>query len=448
MADWSKEKATEIIRNLLRQANAELNPNQGEPNAGAASLIQNHAAGIAKKYDIDIDSIDIAFVSDTAKVLNELGSTSISNIFNRVNARTNLRKLWFEELAKVVGEGYSCRVSPNIQDGSVTFYGYDLDREIATFMFVKLAEVANELCLREMKIAKGNVGKPPSFDFRTKKQFIHPKEWMDNDVWIDNFHKGFRAEIEKFLSNRPQEADKVSKVEDYFNNNKDNNSYNYWYSYRSNNVYESDHNQQAFDVGKICGYNVAHKADKSPSALTVKKSVISNKNKVIVLVDNSASMAWYGGEKSPMLQAIDGTLEYAKAAIAKGYQLDVVAFSDKAIPVVTNTEEVNAEFEEKVRGIHTIGGTNLTDALKLAQSKFLNRNVERVIMVVTDGMPNDETSALQVANDCKRMGIKIMATGCGTANQEFLDKLTSPGMGLLVDSSRLMLGVGSMAAKL
>lgn len=433
----------QIVIALLRQADSE----ESLGNDGAAALFRIKAADIAAKNDIDIESLDISFESASAKILNELGISTITNIFNRVNAKTNLRKLWFEELAKVVGEGYACKVAPNLDDGSVKFFGYDSDREVATFMFVKLAEVANEICLREMRLAKSDVGKPPKYDFKAKKQVVNPSTWMENDVWIDNFHKGFRTEMEKFLSNRKHEDDKLAKVEDFFSKNKDDNSYRYYYHYR-NQVTEEVHNEQAFQVGRIVGFNVAHKADKSPSALTVKKSIISNKKKVVVLVDNSGSMDWYGGGKSPMLQAIDGTLEYAQVAFAKEFQVDVIAFSDNAIPVVVNQEKYSEEFESKVRQIRTIGGTNLTDALRLAQAKFLNRNVERVIMVVTDGMPNDENSALQVAGDCKRMGIKIMAIGCGTARQEFLDKLTSPGNALLVDSTRLMLGMGEMAAKL
>jgi Mg-chelatase subunit ChlD len=444
MAEWSEDKARGILKALLRQAESEL----ALGNSGANALFLNQAEKIATKYGIDLSTIDTAFESDAVKVLNELGSTSISNIFNRVNAKTNLRKLWFEELAKVVGEGYGCKVAPNINDGSAVFYGYDLDREVATFMFVKLAEVANELCLREMSLAKKNVGKGQGFDFKTKKHFKHPDTWMENDVWIDNFHKGYREEIAKFLSNRQVDSEKLAKVEDYFNKNKDENSYNYWHNYRRNTVHESAHNEQAFQVGRICGYNIAHKASTSPSALTVKKSIISTKNKVIVLVDNSTSMDWWGGEKSPIAQAREGTIEYVKSALEKKFQVDVIAFSDKAIPVVTNIEEYTPDVEEKIKSISTVGGTNLTDALKLAQSKFLNRNVERVIMVVTDGMPNDETSALRIANDCKRLDIRIFAIGCGQVRQEFLDKLTSPGMNLLVDSSRLMLGMGELAARL
>lgn len=468
MANWTKEKATEIIRALLRQANAERNPNSGEPNNGAASIIENQAAKIASKYfsnpriDNETDeqyearidregreflgTIDIAFISDTVKVLNELGTTTIQNIFQRVNARTQVRKIWYEELAKVVGEGYGCRVSANLDDGSVTFYGFDLDREIATFMFVKFAEVANEICLREMKVAKDNVGKPPSFNFKTKKTFVHPKVWMENDVWIDNFHLGFRQEIEKFLSNREHDVKKVQEVEEYFNQNKDSNIYAYWYSYRNRNLKQSEFNQQAFDVGVICGYNVAHRAEKAPSALTVKKSVISNKDKVILLIDESSSMSW-GGNK--MQQAIEGSLEYSRTAFNKKFQVDVIGFSNSAKIVAQNQDEMTEKFEEQVRSLHASGGTDLTAALRLAQSRFLNRNVKRKIMVVTDGQPNDPTSALQVAGDCKRMGIEILAIGCGDdVNQEFIDKLTSPGCGLLVDDSRLQLTMGAMAAKL
>lgn len=446
MADWSNEKAKEIIKNLLRQAESE----RALENLGTADLFDAQAAKIAAKYSVDISTIDISFTSASAQVVNELGQTVISNIFNRTNARTNVRKIWFEELAKVVAEGYGCKVNPNLQDGSVIFFGYDFDREIASFMFVKLAEVANELCDREMKLVKNLVGKAPFYDFKSKSKVVNPKEWMGNDVFVDNFHASFREEIERMLSSRTIEEDKRARVEEYFNQEKDDYSYRYYYhSYRSQNLQQSPFNEQAANAGRICGYNVAHKASKTPSALVVKKSIISNKNKAIILVDNSGSMDWGGSStSSPMNQAIEGTIEYAQTAIVKSYQVDVVAFSDNAVPIVKDVEKLDDSIKTKIRNIHATNGTNLTDALKYAQSRFLNRSVERVIMVVTDGIPNNEDSALQIANDCKRIGIKIMAIGCGTANQEFLDKLTSPGCGLLVDNTRLMLGIGEMAQKL
>lgn len=434
----------ELIKKLLRQADSE----ESLGNFGAAELFRDKAAALAQGLGLQVSEIDYAFVDEGAKILNELGSTPIMNIFARINARTSQRKIWFEELAKVVGEGYGCRVSPNLENGSVTFFGYDLDRELATFMFVKFAEVAEELRKREMLLLKSRVGKPSFFDFKTKKKMENPKEWMGDDDFTDNFHAGFRSEIEKYLASREIEESKKKEVDAYFDANKDDVSYRYYYySYRNANLQQSPHNQMAFDIGKICGFNVSHRASKNPSALTVKKSVITEEDTVFILIDTSISMRWGYGEVDKMKQAKDGTLEYARTAIGKKYKVGVMEFADRPRLILPPQDKIDENFQNAVESLRPSGGTNLTDAIRLAQSKLLGRS-KRAIMVVTDGQPNNPESALQAANDCKRIGIQILAIGTDDADQDFLNKLTSPGCGLLVDQTRLMLGMGEMAQKL
>lgn len=440
---YTREKALDIARKLKANAVSEFELG----NVGTSELFEQKVTQLLGDYQISRDELDIAISKATATAfVNDLGSTSLQNPFVRLNARTNLRKLWFEELANVVSEGYNCKVQPDVESGAVTFFGYDLDREVASFMFIKLAEVANELCLREMRLAKSNVGKPEEFDFKSRKVKLHPTEWMEDDVFVDSFHQGFREQIAStYLSHKVDESRK-KEVDDYFEKNRNANSYRYYSSYRSNNLVQAELNQEAYEVGKTCGFNTSRKASKSPSALVVKKSVLSSEDTAMILVDVSGSMAW-GGK---LQQAKDGTMEFAKSVINKNYAVGVISF-ESSIRILTPkpVKEVSDKFADTVKNMRHGGSTNLTDALKAAQSRFLNRQVKRVIMIVTDGMPDNKESALSVANECKRQGIEIMAIGTDDADQKFLDQLTSKaGYGLLVSNERLALTMGEMAAKL
>lgn len=459
MANWTKEKATGIIKHLLRQADSESKPQfdeykgtySREANLGAVELLKAQAVKIADKYSINIDEVNTTYEDSKPEFINELGQSPVSNPFIRLNARTNLRKLWFEELAKIVAEGHHCKIDVDLESGLVLFFGFDLDREVATYMFLKLAEVANELCLEKMKISKSKVGASPSFDFKTKKQTFYPKSWMEDDIFIDSFHQGFREAIAENYSNHKIDEEKMKKVESFYEENRNLSSYNYWRNYSKKSLVQAELNESAYQIGRSCGLNVVRISKKSPSALTTKKSVIASEDTTIILIDRSGSM-W--GDK--INQAIEGTLKYIETALEKKYRIGVIAFDDENTIITRPIAEVSQKVREKIEKLSTGNSTNLTDALKLAQSWFLNRNAKRVITIITDGMPtsksgygNGESEALSVANDCKRAGIEIMAIGTDGCNQDFLDKLTSKsGYGLLVNSQRLALSVGEMAQNL
>ena len=71
------------------------------------------------------------------------------------------------------------------------------------------------------------------------------------------------------------------------------------------------------------------------------------------------------------------------------------------------------------------GSTNMTDAIKMAFEKLVNRKGMSAMVIVTDGMPDNPTSAIEAAQKAKEKGIKIIAIGTDDAEQEFLKELAS-----------------------
>lgn len=174
------------------------------------------------------------------------------------------------------------------------------------------------------------------------------------------------------------------------------------------------------------------------------QTIIDNKNKVLILIDNSGSMWDY-----KLNQAKAGAIDFAKSVLNKDYSVGVITFETSINYLIKFTDKIDERFEKKINSIKSLGGTNLTDAIRMAICYFTNSRVKRTIMIVTDGMPNNTITALEAAKDAKRLGIKVICIGTDDANQEFLDNLASEeGLGRLVSNQLLQLSMGEMASHL
>ena len=85
--------------------------------------------------------------------------------------------------------------------------------------------------------------------------------------------------------------------------------------------------------------------------------------------------------------------------------------------------------------------THIAKAINLAHSLLKGITGNRVIVIVTDGMPNgpgDPLSNLKAGEDAKKNGIDIIAIGTDDADQEFLKRLASRSqLGLKVENRHL-----------
>jgi uncharacterized protein YegL len=67
----------------------------------------------------------------------------------------------------------------------------------------------------------------------------------------------------------------------------------------------------------------------------------------------------------------------------------------------------------------------MVKAIKMAHDKLKGLEGKRVIVMGTDGMPDDAKATLKVAQMAKDDGIDFIAIGTDDANQNFLGKLAT-----------------------
>jgi hypothetical protein len=306
------QKAIDKVKKLRRQAEGET----AIGNEGAGSMFAEKADEIMLKFSISNDMILDA--KDEEGYINELGRSIIANPFLKSNARTNMRHFWYESLAKLVANSYHCEIAPVDRDsGQLTFYGYDLDRELAIFMFLKMAEVSHELCKKEMLLAKENVGKPSIRTMFSKNVVEYPKTWMGDEVFTDSFHRGFRETLEKAYGKHKIDRVRLTKVQ-------------FFYKESVGVLYDpfspkelSILDNPTIELGRIAGEIVHRKANNSASALASTKTAgvttrTIETDTVYLVLDDSGSM---NGES--LEQCKKGALDFARTSMKKELLLDL-----------------------------------------------------------------------------------------------------------------------------
>ncbi len=164
---------------------------------------------------------------------------------------------------------------------------------------------------------------------------------------------------------------------------------------------------------------------------------------VYMLVDCSYSM-----DGIKLSQAKKGALGFAREAQSKGYNVALIKFSDDAILLLDPSPDIS-ELSAAIDRLITDGTTNMSDAIGLAMKKMENMKESRVMMIVTDGMPDDTEAALREAKQAKEKGIDIMAIGTDDADVNFIKKIaTRTELGIKVDIDRLEIGITSTAENL
>lgn len=138
-----------------------------------------------------------------------------------------------------------------------------------------------------------------------------------------------------------------------------------------------------------------------------------------LLVDCSSSMR---GVK--LSQAKKGSIGFVKDALSKGYSIGIISFSSNA-SFVKRPEISVPELKEKIKQFTARGTTNMTEALHLAREKFSSSKCRGAVVLVTDGMPNDEKAALAAGEKLKSLGVDIITIGVDDANQSFLEQIAS-----------------------
>jgi len=156
---------------------------------------------------------------------------------------------------------------------------------------------------------------------------------------------------------------------------------------------------------------------------------------VYLLVDCSASM-----EGDKLKQAKKGALNFAKDALGKGYLTGLIRFDSSPKLICEPFKDVS-NLEKRLVGLEIGDTTHMAKAINLAHELLREIQETRVMVVVTDGMPNgpgDPAASLDAGQKAKRNGIDIIAIGTDDADQEFLKRLASRAeLGMKVPSKQL-----------
>lgn len=162
---------------------------------------------------------------------------------------------------------------------------------------------------------------------------------------------------------------------------------------------------------------------------------------VYVALDCSGSMADMG--KLRMAKA--GANEFADDALKKGYRVGLISFDSTALCAM-EAQQVQGLINTHLNKLEARGSTNMAAAINLARALLTMNTGERVIMIVTDGMPDDHDMTLQSAKDAKLAGIDIMTLGTDDADRTFLELLASrKELSTKVARQHLQEGIASMA---
>lgn len=170
---------------------------------------------------------------------------------------------------------------------------------------------------------------------------------------------------------------------------------------------------------------------------TVKRN---QKSVAFLLLDCSASME---GEK--LDQACQGAIGFGQNALSKGYTVGLIAFGSHASLVQPATTSKNT-LAEALDGLSIMGSTNMVAAFELAVTHLDHPFSNRVMVLVTDGEPDNRGKTIAVARAAIRTGIEIITIGTDDANQSFLDQISSSTESALrIHAHQLREGIESAA---
>jgi Mg-chelatase subunit ChlD len=140
---------------------------------------------------------------------------------------------------------------------------------------------------------------------------------------------------------------------------------------------------------------------------------------VYLLIDCSGSMA---GNK--LEQAKKGSLDFSKDAFLKEYLVGLIGFDTEAKHICEPTSDISL-IRSRLEHMISTGTTNMADAIIMAHHHLKNYIATRVIVIATDGQPNNVEHTLAAGNRAKSDKIDIITIGTDDADQGFLKKLAS-----------------------
>jgi molecular chaperone DnaK (HSP70)/uncharacterized protein YegL len=146
---------------------------------------------------------------------------------------------------------------------------------------------------------------------------------------------------------------------------------------------------------------------------------------VALLIDSSGSMVLR------MDQAKDACLKFIENTDFESVEIGLIQFGmGIGASVLHGLSRDAKSLRNKVATLVASGGTPMHEALSLGVAMLggTDKNIEKFIVLFTDGYPDDRARTTNSCAGAKRLGIQVMCIGVGSADQELLDEMaTTPG---------------------
>lgn len=140
-----------------------------------------------------------------------------------------------------------------------------------------------------------------------------------------------------------------------------------------------------------------------------------------LLVDTSGSMSGM-----PIRQAKQASIQLIKEIIDLNvHRLGIIGFGQKVTECSPLTQDRNRLIMD-IDSLDTFGGTRMADAISMGIKVLSGSKRRRVLMIVTDGAPNNRTATSRAAQSAVENGIDIITIAAGSgADQDYLATLAS-----------------------
>lgn len=181
------------------------------------------------------------------------------------------------------------------------------------------------------------------------------------------------------------------------------------YKYNQNQIVEAS----AFDLNnnKTLPMKTIENADLNQ--LTSSKGI-----DVALLIDCSGSMSG-----TAMDEAKKAAISFLKNFRVANGSIGLITFPGG---IIHKLSQNFASIKSKISSLDANNGTPMTEALDLAHSTMLTAyGYERVMVLLSDGSPNDSSSAAASAKLARSIGIRIITIGVSGADETFLKSISS-----------------------
>jgi len=174
------------------------------------------------------------------------------------------------------------------------------------------------------------------------------------------------------------------------------------------------------EEGRLDGRRLHHALTGETRIYRHKVVTQSPKPAVSLVLDCSGSMGFeYVGSKicpkDDIILATQAVIAIAEVCAVMGVPFEVVTFAGGQIGAIKTFDHPLTRARGRIGAIDAGGGTPTAEALWIAGNRLVGRREERkILMLVTDGDPDNMPSAKQVAGLIERSGIELYGIGLGT----------------------------------